>query len=481
MSKLQNVISAYIKAEPLLNNTSLAKTIQEEYPELKLSIRTLRHKISQQRLATSINNKPEESEGTSKYVVAGDSYKIGHPRGLVSLKISMVDDIFTDYSKFGNKLTGDEIIAKYDLMPHEWLALKNSMNLYKTSDIVSPHTKENTPKKELEEILTERMDKLFRNKGIINKKYRQTIERGYKAVIQKDMDREGERQQLVFELFENISILSDKAYVNKISPDLDSKTGVVIISDLHFGAHIRQHKSVPQYSMFGVQQALERAAVKINQYGYSKIIVVLLGDLIHTFTGNMHHEMWREVDVQEGIGGKLVINTVDLLSGFLTSIHNIEEVHGVAGNHDRHSPERERVGQELSLIIYEMLKRTVPNIDINFHGLKGMISREGINYILSHGEHGLDNRDVYRMINRFGNPKGFTMVLKGHKHSRMIGSAEDNYDNRRMHCPSFFTMDNYTDSLGFHACAGFLVCESELDEDSGEILPIIHDHSVRIF
>jgi len=465
-----------------------------EYPDLKLSIRTLRFKIaasknaltSSLKASVQVENKTKnivvqtsDDDQDEKYYVADGKYNMKHHRGTVVIPVDVIDNVFCDYSKHGYNLCGDEVIAKYDLKPHEWLAIKNSLNLYKTSDIVSPYTKENTPKDELEALMDSKISQMFRNKGVITKKYRQNIERGYKRIILKDSEQEAERTSLVNELFDEINMINGKQYIQCHTKNIkNTNEGVVSISDLHFGAAVRTIKTIPGFAIFDLKRSLMNAAKEINKYGYSKVHLVLLGDLIHSFTGNMHDEMWREIDVVEGIGGKLIINTVDLLAEFCNSIVNLESVDGVAGNHDRHGKEKERVGQELSMIIYEMLKRTL-SAKVTFHGLKGMITVDGINYILSHGDTGLDNRDVYRMINRFGNPAGFTMVLKGHKHSRMIGSAEDNYDCRRQHCPSFFTIDSYTESLGFHACAGFLVCER--GEVAGDMtLPLIHDHSIRI-
>lgn len=486
MGNIDSIISAYIKADPNNSNTGLAKLILAEYPECNLKLRTIRWKITNIKRSNpeavteiTVPTIDEKESEEFKYYVSDGDYNLTHHRGDVKIPVKVIDDIFCDYSKHGYNLSGDEVIAKYDLKPHEWLAIKNSLNLYKTSDIVSPYTKENTPQDELEDLMDKKISQMFRNKGVITKKYRQNIERGYKKVILKDSEKEAERSTLINEIFDEVYVLKGKKYMQcKVTNPKNSTIGVVVISDLHLGASVKTTKTIPGFTMFDVKQALMDASKEINKYEYSKVYVIILGDLIHSFTGDMHNEMWREMDVVEGIGGKLIINTVNVLTEFCNSIINLEEIHSVSGNHDRHGKERERVGQELSLIIYEMLKRTL-TVPVIFHGIKGMITVDGINYIMSHGEVGLDNRDVYRMLNRFGSPSGFTLVLKGHKHSRMIGSAEDNYDNRRMHCPSFFTIDSYTESLGFHACAGFLVIEKG-QVANGIALPLIHDHSIRI-
>lgn len=478
MTDIQQLISAYVKAEPELSHTEIARDILEEHKDINLSLRTLRRKISEYR--SGEDEIESNLEADEKYFVKEDIYYINHPNGVVKVPVKIIDKMFRDYSKYGYNLTGDEVIAKYDLKPHEWIAIKNALHLYKTSDIVSPHTKEVTPKEELESLVEYEMEQLFRNKGVVTKQYRRVLEREYKRVVQKQSLKDAELSHLVNEIYENIDIINGEEYIIPMSVHSSRDTGVLVISDLHFGAHIRQTKSIPRYTMFEVEQALNRAAEEINKYGFKKVHLIILGDLIHSFTGEMHHEMWREIDVEEGIGGKLIVNSVHLLSQFSSKITNLVTIDAVDGNHDRHGKERQRVGQELSYIIYQMLSMNL-SIEVTFHGKRGLVNYGGINYILSHGEHPFDNKDVYRMVNRFGNPKGFTVVLKGHKHSRMIASAEDNYDNRRMHCPSFFTFDHYTEDIGFRATAGFLVFEpNEEKEEDGILLPKVHDHSIRV-
>ena len=47
------------------------------------------------------------------------------------------------------------MLAKYELKPEVWHMIKNRLRLYKDSNVISPHTAENTPEEQLETIITE--------------------------------------------------------------------------------------------------------------------------------------------------------------------------------------------------------------------------------------------------------------------------------------------------------------------------------------
>jgi len=480
MVNVNDVISAFVKASPESSSIGIARDILEDYPQIGFTLGTLRKKVAEYRDG-AIPDKIEVSiDSEEKYWVKQDIYYINHPRGVVKMPVKIIDQIFTDYSKFGYNLSGDEIIAKYDIKPHEWLAVKNALYLYKTSDIISPYTKENSTKEDLENLMDLEISKLFRNKGAITKKYKEVVDREYKRVIERQGVKDVELTMLLTEMYESLEVIKGENYITSHTKISQKGEGFVALADLHFGVSIQNHKLINSYGMNDVENALMEIADRINSYGFKKVKVALMGDLIHSFTGEMHHEMWREMDVQEGIGGPLIVKTAHLLAKFACKIVNFDSFEVIEGNHDRVGEKRSRVSNELTFIICDII-RCLITAPVNYHGKRGVIEWGDINYAISHGDEPLDDKDVYRLLNRLGINNGkFTVVLKAHKHSRMIANADDNHDVMREHVSSIFTQDRYTLGLGYHSRAGFTVFEKDIVTKSGMTLPLKHDHSVSL-
>lgn len=473
---VEAIITAYRKAEPENSFSGLATSILKDYPTIGISHRTLRKKISE---STDVKDILVQ-EDVQKFFVKDNVYHISKKGGYIQIPLNLIDDVFLHYSKFGHNLTGDEIQAKYDLKPDEWIAIKNNLNLFKTSDIFSPYTRENTPVSELENLMDVEMRKLFSSKGIIVKKYRQALERAYKSTIQKQNLRDAELGHLVSEIYDNLSIIKGEKYILPITTEPLEKSGVVALADIHFGSVSKNNKLISEYTMYDVENALMEIADRVNTYNFREVTVVILGDLIHSFNGNMHPEMWREMDTHEGIGGKLVVNTANLLAKFATRVNNFKSFEVVEGNHDRPTKDKSRITNELTYIICDLVSHMI-TAEVNFHGKRGSFVVDGINYVISHGDEPLDDKDVYRLLNRMGIvTKSFTVVLKAHRHSRMIASGDDNWDVIRQHCPSLFTQDSYTFGLGFRSRAGFQVIERDIEAPGIGWLPKINDHSVII-
>jgi hypothetical protein len=77
--------------------------------------------------------------------------------------------------------------------------------------------------------------------------------------------------------------------------------------------------------------------------GFDVVHVHLLGDLIESFTGLMHLNQWKELDIWGVKAVKMFVETIK--RHFLDLVPNIGSIKIVGGNHDRvTSNKKEDVG-----------------------------------------------------------------------------------------------------------------------------------------
>lgn len=260
------------------------------------------------------------------------------------------------------------------------------------------------------------------------------------------------------------------------------KEGVITITDLHFGAYIQGMKITPDFSITILCDMLQYAAKKVNKFGYSKVHVHCLGDLIESFTGLNHKNSWKGLD--KGMFGVSAIKLfVELfIKHFLSNIDNLGSIKLVAGNHDRvTSDNNEDVdGGAAELVAWAL---DLLGYDIEFSTSVITHKVDGINYILNHGHLGLTKLSTQEICWKYGEKGVYNIVMEGHLHSRIAKLSanqvknfkmvmDDNVDCRRMVCPSLFTGNSYSEYGGWSTCAGFLISESNINKTKVDIYDI---------
>ena len=96
------------------------------------------------------------------------------------LSIEQVDELFYNFSKHGLNLTQTQVINKFNLHTWQWNSLKAKLSLAKLSNVFSPWTEENTPPARLADMMRDKMDARFANRGLI-------IEQSYAASNTKEL------------------------------------------------------------------------------------------------------------------------------------------------------------------------------------------------------------------------------------------------------------------------------------------------------
>lgn len=262
-----------------------------------------------------------------------------------------------------------------------------------------------------------------------------------------------------------------------------SKTGVVKIADLHCGAYVDDLIRTKEFSINILAEKLKSSADQINRLKYDKVHVHILGDLIESFTGLNHKNSWKGLD-KGMVGAEVVKLTCKILDEyFLSKIVNLQDVKIVAGNHDRStSDNKEDVKGDIADIIAWGLELMGYNIEFNPLVISHTV--EGICHILTHGHHAISKKSTKQLCWDYGEKGKFNLICEGHLHSiiqklsltqrdRYHTVKDDAVDHRRMNCPSFFTGNFYSESLGYTSESGFVITE-----DNGKGVPNVFYYAV---
>lgn len=262
-----------------------------------------------------------------------------------------------------------------------------------------------------------------------------------------------------------------------------SGTGVVKIADLHLGSYVDGLIRTKDFSINILAEKLQKAADEINKRGYETVHIHILGDLLESFTGLNHKNSWKGLD-KAMVGAEAVKLTAKILhKDFLQRINNLGLIKLIAGNHDRVTSDNKEdvqgdaanlVGWGLELIGY----------NVEFNPLVITHEVDGICHILTHGHHNISKKSTQQICWDYGVQGKFNLICEGHLHSiieKLSTKQRDSFqvikddavDHRRMNCPSFFTGNFYSESLGYTSQSGFVIVE-----DNGEGVPNVFYYAV---
>ena len=191
---------------------------------------------------------------------------------------------------------------------------------------------------------------------------------------------------------------------------------IVVISDIHTGAHVKKTPILKEFTVDDVIQAFIDITEKVNSCEYERVRLVILGDLIESFTGMNHASTWKELSRH---GMDLVIGFFEILTkNLIDGLNNLVSIDLVAGNHDRMtSSSKEDMDGEVTNIISYMLNMRYDDIDISFDPIVLIKDYSDVRYILMHGHLKFANRRPADIIAEYGWDK-YNVILHGHFHER---------------------------------------------------------------
>jgi predicted phosphodiesterase len=297
----------------------------------------------------------------------------------------------------------------------------------------------------------------------------------YEEVIEPAVT-EQELKELILRGFEGINYSPITKYTK-------NKIGVVKIADLHLGAYVDNLIRTKNFSIDILANKLSEAVNDINERNYSVVHVHILGDLIESFTGLSHKNTWKGLD-KAMVGAEAVKLVVKILhDNFLSKIVNLGEIKVVAGNHDRvTSDNKEDVqGGAASLVCWGL---ELLGYDVEFNSLVITHTIGKITHILTHGHHALSKKSTKQLCWDYGVQGNYNLICEGHLHSiiqKLNINQRDTYqtikddavDHRRMNCPSFFTGNFFSESLGYTSESGFVITE-----DNGKGVPNVFYYAI---
>ena len=274
---------------------------------------------------------------------------------------------------------------------------------------------------------------------------------------------EQELKDLIEDGLKNVKYLTSNC-------DNTSRVGVVKLADLHLGAYVDNLIRTKNFSIDILANKLYDAATEVNKRGYSVVHIHILGDLIESFTGLSHKNTWKGLD-KAMVGAEAVKLVVKILhDNFLSRINNLGEVKVVAGNHDRvTSDNKEDVqGGAANLVCWGL---ELIGYRIEFNPLVITHVVDGICHILTHGHHNISKKSTKQICWDYGVQGMYNLICEGHLHSiiqKLNVNQRDSYqtikddavDHRRINCPSFFTGNFFSESLGYTSESGFIITEN---------------------
>jgi len=261
-----------------------------------------------------------------------------------------------------------------------------------------------------------------------------------------------------------------------IGDKLNHKEQVIVLSDLHIGAMVKQLSVTPDFNPSVLDTYLSEVVKEVNDRFASNNHVLILGDLIESFNGMNHKNSWKSL-AEDAYGANVIITTYEILSDLVIRINNVESLTVVGGNHDRihESKEVSEKGDIAKLISY-FLEKKFPKVDVKYDDVITSREIDGINYVLTHGHYGILNKNTLgELLFSYGKQDMFNLLLSGHLHTRKstypdrMGIMKDFAQYRHIVAPSIFTGNFFSESSGWTSSGGFLIITNK------DGLPLIED------
>ena len=403
------------------------------------------------------------------YKFSDNLYKWYLQSELVTVESELADRLFFEFSKHGQNLSSNEVRIRNGISLKHWHSLKNRLQLYKDSDIFAPETRKGLTDKEYRELAATKISELnaYKKKAVIdeyNKFHLNNAERWRNEANRKSFVHE----KILDELSEWLE--ARPKYV-EIAVNKSSSTEHIIAAtaDWHNGAETESQYNTPKYSPDTVKSLVNAFSDRVNSYNAKEVTLAFLGDYIETWTGLNHPNSWQGIAAGY-YGAKVVKETIEnLFEPIIKNVANIKRIIAVGGNHDRGTnSNKEDVKSEIASLMFYMLQRLYPSIEILYNPFCVNPDLGNIRFILQHGNFNSTSKSE-ALVNDYGTHAKFNLILSADKHTRAI--LTDGWNRRHVKVPPMFTGNFYSTSMGFSSVSGCLI----IKENNG--LPDIEDIS----
>jgi len=256
-------------------------------------------------------------------------------------------------------------------------------------------------------------------------------------------------------------------------PDIkiSRKTGkpvVMVITDLHVGVINEDDRVVPTYNKDKCMVSILEAVEMVNdRYPDRPVHLLVLGDLIESFTGKNKKDTWKQIELH---GAKASFCAFDILHTAVKNLDNFKKMYMISGNHDRVTDHRQADQEgQVAEIVYETFKRAT-NVPIEYDQMVLSPQIDGIQYIMLHGDNRLVKKSSAEIVQQYGDSNVFNLIVSGHKHHREF--IDDTYNSRHILHPSIVTGTPFSLRLGATSRSGYAVHERS---EHGSVNSTIYD------
>jgi hypothetical protein len=393
-----------------------------------------------------------------KYTVQGDIVKWDYKRGVIELTIETLDHTFYQYSKHGLNMSAVQVQNSLGFDALQWQSFKRTFDLVKDSDVFSPYSLSLVSDKEKCDMIASKIAEKYSPKNmrdVIVYEDNKQKNRAYHKAIKIAEKAEYERQQFENGLLEYITASKDAPLVRK-TKDVKIGNAIVHIADLHVGADIEAERNLPAYNTAVLEKKLSEVAEDVNSRKAKAITLIINGDLIETFTGLNHINSWKNIDKKYGYGVNATIQAIEVITKFISSVNNVNEVILTSGNHDRGTTnnKEDTKGEIVQWVHYVLNARFGNKMKLSWYYDVATREIDGCGIVASHGHLGLSKKNPELLVNQYGSIGKFNLVILGHLHTRKI--LADSMMCRVIHAPSIFTGNDYSKGLGFTSLSGYL-------------------------
>jgi hypothetical protein len=384
-------------------------------------------------------------------------------------EMDLVYRLYSNMDGAGMTLRG---VSRYfsNLTFRDFKRILRAFNITKSSIPVAPHIIEESTEEEV-------MDIIFRNKeNNILKKLED--ERG--RYVEKNLK---DAHKLIIEYKNNEewieSIVSryidqtdkktlitniQKGKINKKDNKNTGKPLICFFGDIHYGKKYNNPIYGRGYNKEIAHERILEIKNKIleqyNQYNSREIVLVNLGDLVESvLEDGMHPNHTAEMDLFQE---EQIFYAIDSLKVLLSEIHNNTncpiEFYSIHGNHDRVGVGRdEDKSRTAGKVISHVLKRELENERLKFFIPKNnlcKIVKDNICIFVQHGDSSLSKKKPSELVNLYGEPGCFTILVQGHWHSLKV---EEGTNFIALKVPSVASSDKFIlEELGNNNLPGFI-------------------------
>jgi metallophosphoesterase superfamily enzyme len=406
----------------------------------------------------------EVEEDKPKYIVTkSNKVQWTYSKGKMEVELSTVDNAFYQYSKHGLNKSATQVQNSLRFNPIQWQSFKRTFDLVKDSDVFSPYSLSLVSGKDKTDMIASKIAEKYSDdnmRDVIAYESDKQKNRAYQKAIKKAQGLDYRRSEFETEILDYITKAQSKVIVKKVKAK-SKRHGVHTFADPHAGAKVEATYNLPAYNTDILRDRLNQIATKINAENNAKNTICINGDLIETFTGLNHMNSWKGIDNKYGYGVKATILVTDLLTEFFSKVENIHEVLIVAGNHDRTtSSNQEDVDGEVIQWVHYVLQAKFGHLFNLEHSPDVMVRAiDNVCYIWTHGHLSISKRSPAEIINIYGIPGMYCIVIEGHLHTRKI--KFDSATGRVIVISSLFTGNTFSKNLGYSTLPGFVTMYSD--------------------